>query len=42
MKKKWRKQINTINERKKNIPYNNGKPRKRRINATIITTSLLR
>ena len=27
MTKKWRK--NTINKRKKNITYNNGKPRKR-------------
>ena len=34
--------INTINKRKKNITFNNGKPRKRSINATTIPTSLLR
>ena len=36
-----KKKINPINKRrKKNITYNNGKPRKRSINATTITTSL--
>ena len=42
MKKKWRKKLNAIKKkRKKNITYNNGKPRKRSINATTITTTLL-
>ena len=35
-----KKIYNTIKEKK--ITYNNGKPRKRSINATSITTSLLR
>ena len=35
------KKLNTINKRKKNITYNNGKPRKRSINETTITKSLL-
>ena len=35
------KKLNTINKRKKNITYNKGKLRKRSINETTITTSLL-
>ena len=35
------KELNIINQRKKNITYNKGQPRKRSINEATITTSLL-
>ena len=40
MKKRWRKKIK-YDKKKKKKTYNNGKPRKRSINATTITTTLL-
>ena len=40
MKKRWRKKMK-YNKKKKKKTYNNGKPRKRSINATTITTTLL-